>query len=209
MKRFFDIFISIFGLIILSPVLLAVSVTIKLEDNGPVFYRASRVGIKGHLFRMFKFRTMVVNADKLGPSSASITDSRITLVGKFLRRHKLDEIPQLINVLTGDMSLVGPRPEEKKFTDLFSESESIILSVKPGITDWASIWNSNEASLLEGSLDPDKTYMELIRPKKIQLQIYYVKNCSFFIDLKILFLTFIKLFFNFNISVDSKINSVK
>jgi lipopolysaccharide/colanic/teichoic acid biosynthesis glycosyltransferase len=209
MKRFFDIFVSILGLIILLPVLLAVSVAIKIGDRGPVFYKATRVGLDGHLFRMFKFRTMIVNADKHGPSSASLSDSRITSTGKFLRKHKMDEIPQLINVLMGDMSLVGPRPEEKRFTDLFNESELIILSVKPGITDWASIWNSNEASLLEGSIDPDKTYMELIRPKKIQLQIYYVNNCSFFIDLKILFLTFIKLFFNFNFSVDSKTNSVK
>lgn len=174
-----------------------------------VFYRAPRVGLNKQLFRMFKFRTMIINAAKIGPSSATHSDSRITPIGKLLRKHKLDEIPQLINVLIGDMSLVGPRPEEKKFTDLFSEYESIILSVKPGITDWASIWNSDEASLLEGSIDPDKTYMETIRPKKIQLQIYYVNNSSFFIDLKILFLTFAKLFFSINFSIDSKINSFK
>jgi len=208
MKRFFDIFVSILGLIILSPLFIAVSVAIKLEDKGPVFYRANRVGLNKNMFRMFKFRTMVVNADKSGPSSASISDPRITRIGKFLRKNKMDEMPQLINVLTGEMSLVGPRPEEKKFTDLFSEAESVILTVKPGITDWASIWNSDEAFLLEGSADPDKTYMEAIRPTKIQLQIYYVNNCSFFIDLKILFLTFAKLLFNINLNLESKIKTI-
>lgn len=162
---------------------------IKLQDGGPVFYMAPRVGLRGIMFRMFKFRTMVVNADKMGPSSTTKTDSRLTSVGKFLRKYKLDELPQFINVLRGDMSIVGPRPEVKHFTDMYTEEEKAILSVKPGITDWASIWNSDEASILEGSDDPDKTYFEKIRPKKIQLQLKYVRERNFFSDLKIIFFT--------------------
>ena len=194
-KRGFDLVISITGLIILSPIILIISILIRVFDNGPVFYRAERAGKNGKVLRMFKFRTMIHNADKIGPSSASLSDSRITRTGRFLRKHKLDELPQLINVLKGEMSIIGPRPEEIKFTDLFSEEEQIILSVKPGITDWASLWNSNEAELLEGSEDPDNFYIRKIRPEKIRLQINYVKNRNFFIDLKIFFLTLRKLIF--------------
>lgn len=193
-KRVFDLTITITGLILLSPFYLITSLVIKLYDFGPVFYRAERVGLNGIIFRMYKFRTMIVNADKAGPSSASASDRRITHPGKFLRKFKIDEMPQLINVITGDMSIIGPRPEEKKFTDMFSEAEKIILSVKPGITDWASIWNSNESEILEGHDDPDKAYIEIIRPKKILLQLKYVDNCNFFIDLKIFLLTVVKIF---------------
>ena len=142
---------------------------------------------------MYKFRTMVKNADKIGPSSTTKSDNRITKVGKFLRKTKLDELPQFINVLLGEMSIVGPRPDVKQFTDLFTEEEKIILSVKPGITDYASIWNSNEAKILEGSDDPDKTYMEVIWPEKKQLQIKYVKERSFTTDIKIIILTLLAL----------------
>lgn len=192
-KRVFDLIISITGLLVLTPILLIICIIIKTDDFGPVFYKAERVGKNGRVFRMFKFRSMIQNADKIGPSSASLSDSRITGTGRFLRKHKLDELPQLFNVLAGEMSVIGPRPEEKKFTDLFSEEERIILSVKPGITDWASLWYSNEAELLEGIDDPDNFYLEKIRPEKIRLQINYVKNRNFFIDLKIFFLTFRKL----------------
>jgi lipopolysaccharide/colanic/teichoic acid biosynthesis glycosyltransferase len=137
---------------------------------------------------------MIPNADKVGPSSASDSDIRITPVGKILRKYKFDELPQLFNVLKGDMSIVGPRPEERKFTELFTADERKILSVKPGITDWASIWNSNEGKLLENSPDPDKTYLELIRPEKIRLQLKYVNNNNFFIDLKIIYYTARKIF---------------
>ena len=188
-KRVFDLFASVIGLILLSPFMLLISFFISIYDHGPVFYRAERTGRYGKPFRMFKFRSMVVDADKKGPSSASTTDSRITPFGKILRRYKLDELPQLFNVITGEMSIVGPRPEVKKFTDLYSEEEKAILSVKPGITDWASLWNSNEGELLEGSDDPDLTYMQLIRPEKIQLQLKYVNDCNFLVDLKILMLT--------------------
>ena len=195
MKRLFDILTSSFGILVLSPLIGIISVLIKSEGKGPVYYNAKRVGKNGILFGMYRFRTMLVDADRKGPSSTTSTDPRITRTGKFLRKYKLDEIPQLFNVFTGQMSMVGPRPEVQKFTDLFTDDERIILSVKPGITDWASIWNSNEGQILEGADDPDAAYMKLIRPEKIRLQIQYVKNHNFFIDLKIFFLTISKLVF--------------
>lgn len=196
MKRLFDIIFSFIGLTLLSPLIIVIAAAVKLEDGGTVFYLAERIGLSGVAFKMYKFRTMVADADKSGPSSTSNSDSRITRTGRFLRKYKLDEIPQLINVLTGQMSFVGPRPEIKKFTDLFTEDERKILSVKPGITDWASIWNSDEGQLLEGAADPDKAYFELIRPEKIRLQLLYVKNNNFFIDLKIIFLTVKRILFH-------------
>lgn len=188
-KRFFDFICSLIGLFVLSPFLFFIALRIKKEDHGPVFYRGERVGLHGELFRIFKFRTMVVDAEKLGASSTSDDDVRITRVGKLLRKYKLDELPQLINVLVGDMSLVGPRPEVKKFTDLYRDEEKAILAVRPGITDWASLWNSDEGALLKDSVDPDKDYMEKIRPEKIRLQLKYVREKSFWIDIKIIFLT--------------------
>jgi lipopolysaccharide/colanic/teichoic acid biosynthesis glycosyltransferase len=132
---------------------------------------------------------MVMDAEKLGASSTSDDDVRITRIGKFLRRYKLDELPQLINVLIGDMSLVGPRPEVKKFTDLYTEEEKVILTVRPGITDWASIWNPDEGAILAGSTDPDRDYLEKIRPEKIRLQLKYVRERTFWVDVAIVFLT--------------------
>jgi len=193
MKRTFDVVFSFLGLVILSPILLIVSIIIRKEDRGPVIYKSKRTGLSGRPFTMFKFRTMIVDADKAGPGSTSDSDIRITRIGRILRKYKIDEIPQLFNVLTGQMSFVGPRPEIKKFTDLYTDEEKLILSVKPGITDWASIWNSDEGKILDGSLDPDKAYLELIRPEKIRLQLKYVKNHNFFIDLKIIFLTLKKI----------------
>ena len=197
-KRGFDLLISTSGLIILSPFMILICLLIVIDDGTPVIYKAGRVGKNGRIFRMFKFRTMIRNAEKAGPSSASSSDSRITKTGRFLRKYKLDELPQLLNVFTGQMSIIGPRPEEKKFTDLFNEEEQMILSVKPGITDWASLLNSNEGKILEGSEDPDQTYMDLIRPGKIELQLKYVRNSNFLVDLKILFLTLRKLIFRGN-----------
>lgn len=193
-KKTFDLTVSITGFAILSPFYIAIAILIKVSDGGPVFFRASRVGQFGKTFKMYKFRSMIVDAEKKGPSSASSSDSRITGIGKILRKYKLDELPQLINVVRGEMSIVGPRPEEKRFTDMFNDTEKKILTVKPGITDWASLWNSNEGELLEGSNDPDKTYMEQIRPKKIQLQMEYVDDRNFLIDLKIFLLTVKKVF---------------
>jgi len=191
LKRLFDIVLSLFGLILISPVLVALAIMIKKEDRGPVFYRGVRVGRFGKLFRIFKFRTMVVNAEKLGGPSTADDDPRITKVGNFIRKFKLDELPQLINVLKGEMSFVGPRPEVQMYVDMFTEEERAILSVRPGITDWASIWNPDEGGILAGSLDPEKTYMEKIRPEKIRLQLKYVRERSFWNDLKIIAQTII------------------
>lgn len=189
MKRIFDILFSFHLLLFLFPFLLIVALLIKFYDWGPVFYKAPRVGKNGKVFKMYKFRSMVMNADKIGPSSTTRTDPRITPMGRFLRKTKLDEIPQFINVLIGNMSIVGPRPDVKQFTDMFTPEEQAILSVKPGITDYASIWNSDEAKILEGAEDPDKAYMELIWPEKKRLQLKYVKEHSFRADIRIIILT--------------------
>ncbi len=193
MKRLFDIIFSLFGLIIFSPILLILAIIIKMGDGGPVFYRGVRVGRNGKLFKIFKFRTMVVNAEKIGGSSTADDDPRITKIGKFMRKHKLDELSQLINVLKGDMSFVGPRPEVQHYVNMYTGEEKIILGVKPGITDWASLWNSDEGAILAGSHDPEKTYLEKIRPEKIRLQLKYVKKHSLGVDVKIILQTILKI----------------
>lgn len=190
-KRSFDVIFSLIGLLLVSPIFLYISLRIKLEDGGPIFFHGKRVGLYLKSFKIFKFRTMVVDAEKLGGSSTADDDPRITRIGKLLRKFKLDELPQLINVLKGDMSIVGPRPEVERYTDLFSEEEKVILSVRPGITDWASIWNADEGAILAGAEDPEQAYMELIRPTKLKLQMQYVRQQSFWVDLKIIYLTFI------------------
>lgn len=186
LKRIFDFTFSALGIILLSPLFLIIALLIKLVDKGPVFYRGARVGLHGKLFRIFKFRTMVINAEKIGGHSTSDDDPRITKIGKFIRKYKLDELPQLINVFKGDMSFVGPRPEVSFYVGMFNEEERTILSVKPGITDWASLWNPDEGAILAGSPDPEKTYMEKIRPEKLRLQLEYVRKHSFWIDLRII-----------------------
>jgi len=186
LKRAFDFLSSLIGLILISPILVTIAILIKKEDGGPVFYRGVRVGRFGKTFRIFKFRTMVINAEKLGGPSTADDDPRITKVGKLIRKFKLDELPQLINVLKGEMSVVGPRPEVQMYVDMFTEEEKAILSVRPGITDWASIWNPDEGAILAGSSDPEKTYMEKIRPEKIRLQLKYVQEKSLWVDLKII-----------------------
>ena len=190
LKRSFDIVFSLLGLTILFPIFLVLAILIKEEESGPVFYRGVRVGRYGNLFRIFKFRTMVVNAEKLGGPSTAADDPRITKIGKFIRKYKIDELPQIINVLLkGEMSFVGPRPEVQHYVDMYTDEEKEILTVRPGITDWASLWNSDEGGLLAGSPDPEKTYLEKIRPEKIRLQLKYVRERSFWIDMKIIFLT--------------------
>src|SRR5215475_15552511 len=194
-KRAFDFVVALIALIVVSPILVTLAIIIKLTSAGPVFYRGVRIGLHGKPFRIFKFRTMVINAEKLGGSATAEDDPRITPIGRFIRRNKLDEFPQFINVLVGDMSLVGARPEVKKYVDMYTGEEKQILELRPGITDWASIWNSNEAAVLEGSTDPEKTYEELIRPTKLTLQLFYARNHSLVVDVKILFHTFCKLLF--------------
>jgi lipopolysaccharide/colanic/teichoic acid biosynthesis glycosyltransferase len=188
-KRLFDIITALVGLILMGPLLLCIAWFIYREDGGTIFYRGERIGKDGVPFRIFKFRTMVVNADRIGGPSTPDDDPRITHIGRKLRKHKLDELPQLINVFLGDMSLVGPRPEVKCYTDTFTLEEKAILSVRPGITDWATIWNPDEGSILAGAPDPDRAYEELIRPTKLKLQLEYAHNHSFFSDVKIIFLT--------------------
>ena len=194
-KRVIDILGSGLGLIITSPLFLFVVLKIKSNDRGPVFYMGERVGKDGKPFKMFKFRTMVVNADKMGGPSTASDDPRLTKIGLFLKKYQLDEFPQLVNVLKGEMSLVGPRPEVKMYVEMMTpEEKSAILSVRPGITDYASLWNFHEGEILKGSRDPEKDYREKIRPKKLELQIKYVKEMSFFTDIKIILQTVGKIF---------------
>jgi len=186
LKDSIDVIVSFFGLIILVPLYLIIAIIIYSYDHGPIFYCGQRVGLYGKMFRIFKFRTMVVDAEKTGVCSTVAHDPRITPIGWFLRRYKLDELPQLINIIRGEMSFVGPRPEVKKFTDMYSEKEKCILTMKPGLTDYASLWNYNQAELLAGSSDPDKDYCEKIRPTKIKYQLRYYHEMSFLTDVKII-----------------------
>ncbi len=194
LKRLFDIINSFAGLVILSPLFIVIAFLIKKEDGGPVFYRGERVGLKGRSFRIFKFRTMVVNADKIGPSSTSEEDPRLLKISKLLRKYKLDELPQLISVLKGDMSFVGPRPQVQWAVDLYTREEKQLLSVRPGITDYASIKFKNEGEILKGSPDPDKAYLEKIAPEKIRLGLEYVKHPSLLTDIKIIWMTLTAIF---------------
>jgi len=195
LKRLFDITSSAIGLVVTLPIFLFVIFLIKKESPGPVFYNAKRVGKNNKDFVMYKFRTMVVNADKIGGPSTAADDPRLTKIGLFLKKYQLDELPQLFNILKGDMSFVGPRPEVRTYVDMMTnEEKSVILSVHPGLTDLASLWNFHEAELLKGSVDPEKTYMEEIRPEKLRLQQEYVRKASFLLDIKIIFKTIAKLF---------------
>jgi lipopolysaccharide/colanic/teichoic acid biosynthesis glycosyltransferase len=193
-KRFIDVAGSLAGLMLLGPLLGVVAVLVKLDSTGPVFYRGVRAGRYGKTFSMFKFRTMVVNADKIGGPSSAADDARITRVGHLLRKYKLDEFPQLINVLRGEMSLVGPRPEVEDEVLLYSTEEKRLLDVRPGITDWASIQFRNEGEILLGSADPHRAYREKIRPQKIRLGLEYVQRQSLSVDCRILLQTLRALF---------------
>lgn len=188
-KRLFDFFSALFGLLLLSPILIGCAFWIRLDSPGPIFYRGVRVGKRGLPLRIFKFRSMVLNADQIGGPSSSDDDPRITRVGKFLRKYKLDELPQLLNVLKGEMSLVGPRPEVPQEVATYSEEEKQILTVLPGITDWASLRFHDEGEILKGSADPHAAYREKIRPEKLRLALRYVHDHSFLTDLKIIFET--------------------
>ncbi len=189
LKRMFDILFSLIGLVIFLPLMAILSILIKKEDRGPVLYRGKRVGRDGNLFGMLKFRTMVMNAEKLGGPSTSDDDPRITKAGKSLRKFKLDELPQLINVLKGEMSFVGPRPEVPMEVKTYNDEEKRILTVKPGITDYASLTFHNEGEILKGSKDPHQAYREKIRPEKLRLGLKYVDSQSFRVDMKIIIQT--------------------
>ena len=191
MKRLFDIFISLLGLVILSPVLLTFMYLVYRQDKHSPFYVASRVGKNGVMFKMLKLRSMFVNADKSGVDSTSADDIRITPIGHKIRRYKLDEFTQLWNVLIGDMSLVGPRPNVLSDTNLYTDIEKGLLTVRPGITDFSSIVFSDEGDILEGMKDPDLAYNQLIRPWKSRLGLSYIKNQSLFLDFQLILYTVI------------------
>lgn len=188
-KRIVDLAASILGLICLSPVLVTVAFLIWLTDRGNPFYSALRVGKNFRLFKMIKFRSMVLNADSTGVDSTGNNDQRITSMGKFIRRFKIDELPQLVNVLKGEMSLVGPRPNVEREVRLYSDQERRLLNVRPGITDMSSIVFADEGEILADKADPDIAYNQLIRPGKSRLGLFYVDNHSFSIDFKIALLT--------------------
>jgi len=194
MKRLFDILVSFFGLIALSPILLPVIVLVYLQDFYSPFYISSRVGKNGSIFKMVKLRSMIKNADKSGVDSTSANDNRITPVGHFIRKFKLDELTQLINVFVGNMSFVGPRPNIKRETDLYTSLEKNLLKVKPGITDIASIVFSDEGDILKNSKDPDIDYNQLIRPGKSELGLFYVKNSNILMDINLILITIFGLF---------------
>jgi lipopolysaccharide/colanic/teichoic acid biosynthesis glycosyltransferase len=190
LKRLFDIVASGLGLLCLSPLFLILAVWIKCDTPGPVFYRQTRVGRYNRDFRLYKFRSMRIGADRQGLITVGGHDTRITRSGYFIRKYKLDEFPQLINVFIGDMSLVGPRPEVRKYVDLYTQEQMHVLDVRPGITDPASIRYRNENELLAQAADPDKYYIETIMPDKLRINLEYVANHSFWSDIVLIFKTF-------------------
>jgi len=189
-KRLFDITASGLGLLVLSPLFLVLALWIKLDSPGPVFYRQVRVGRGNKDFRLFKFRSMRVGSDKKGLITVGGHDPRVTRSGYYIRKYKLDELPQLINVFIGDMSLVGPRPEVRKYVDLYTPEQLRVLDVRPGITDMASIRYRNENELLEQAADPEQYYRDVVMQDKLRINLEYVADHSFVKDLKIIFMTF-------------------
>lgn len=193
MKRLFDLIVSLCVLILFLPFAILIAVAIVFESKGGVFYRQQRVGKNGIPFRLWKFRTMRVNADQLGKLTVGMRDPRITRVGYFIRKSKLDEFPQFINVLLGEMSVVGPRPEVQEYVDLYTPEQREVLSVKPGITDYASLEFFKENELLGKSENPRETYIREIMPAKIELNKKYIANPTLGQDIKIMWLTFLKM----------------
>lgn len=194
MKRLFDIVSSLLVLIIFSPVFLIISLIIAIGSKGGVFYKQERIGRNGKPFLLYKFRSMRPNSDKASLITVGGRDSRITREGYFLRKYKLDELPQLINILKGEMSVVGPRPEVKKYVDLYTEEQRKVLSVRPGLTDWASLYYIDENELLGKSSDPEKTYINEIMPAKLELNMKYIQEAGLLTDLEIIFKTIFKIF---------------
>tara|TARA_R110000868_G_scaffold293806_1_gene554280 strand:+ start:9340 stop:9927 length:588 start_codon:yes stop_codon:yes gene_type:complete len=190
MKRIFDIIASSIGIILLFPVYLSIVLAIKLTSKGSFLYKQKRVGVRGKDFYIFKFRTMYLDSDKKGLLTVGDKDPRVTYIGYYLRKFKLDELPQLFNVLIGDMSIVGPRPEVRRYVDLYSPEDMIVLSIRPGITDYASIHFRNENEILKGSENPEQKYIDEIMPIKLNLNKKYVQDKGFFKDILIIFKTF-------------------
>lgn len=196
MKRVFDLVFALLGLLLLAPLFLVIAVIIKLESKGPVFFRQERIGRFGNPFRIHKFRTMVFDAEKKGMQITVGSDSRITRVGGWLRKYKLDELAQLIDVVQGTMSLVGPRPEVAVYVDKYPvKVKDKVLSVRPGITDWASVLYKDESDVLASAEDPQRAYVEDILPIKLKYAVAYVDSRSFWVDLKIIFSTVKAVFF--------------
>lgn len=192
-RRLLDVIISAMGLVLLSPLFLIISVWIKLDSPGPAFYRAQRVGKDGKLFRLYKFRSMVADADRRGPGITATGDARITRAGRFLRRTKLDELPQLINVLKGDMSLVGPRPEDPRYVALYTPEQRRVLAVRPGITSAASLIYRHEEQLLAGE-DWETVYRTKVLPDKLAIDLDYLAHRTLGSDLKLIFRTIAAMF---------------
>lgn len=196
LKRVFDFSFAMMGIAVLSPFLFLIAFLLKLDSpRGSILYCGERTGRYGKPFRIFKFRTMVTNADQIGGSSTADGDPRVTRIGRVLRKYKFDELPQLLNVFVGQMSFVGPRPEVPQYASLLIGEERDVLSVRPGITDWASLWDCDEGTALAGSMDPERTYLDKIRPVKIALQLEYVRSRSFRTDVVILLRTIALLIF--------------
>jgi len=193
-KRIADFFFSLLGLIVLGPFLVLIGLIVWFTDRGPVFYRGQRVGLFAEEFALLKFRTMVVNAEKIGGPTTAGDDPRMTRIGGLLRRFKLDELPQLINVLKGDMSFVGPRPEVESEVHEYSAEQRRVLDIRPGITDYASLWNSDEGAVLAGAADAHAAYKRYIQPTKLQLQLKYLEERSFWLDTRLVFYTLLKIF---------------
>lgn len=194
MSRLFDLLVSFLGLVLFTPILLPIMYLIWKQDGNSPFYIANRIGKNGLEFKMIKLRSMIVEADKTGVDSTGNNDQRITRIGKFIRNYKLDELGQLWNVFKGEMSIVGPRPNVKREVDIYTPTERHLLSVKPGITDFASIVFSDEGDILSNCIDPDIAYNQLIRPAKSMLGLFYIENKTFILDIQLCFLTIMALF---------------
>ena len=194
LKRTFDILFSLFGLIVVSPLFIIVAILLGISSRGGVFFLQKRVGLNNRDFKLFKFRTMYVDSDKKGLLTVGERDSRVTPIGYFIRKYKIDELPQLLNVLIGSMSLVGPRPEVRKYVDLYNDEQKEVLKVKPGITDYASLEYFSESEIIAKSSDPEKTYITEIMPAKLALNKKYIKEAGLLTDFKIILGTVKRIF---------------
>lgn len=194
MKRIFDILTSAIVLLVLLPVWLVIALLIAIESPGGMFYKQVRVGKDNRDFQLYKFRTMRVGSDKKGLLTVGERDNRITRIGYFLRKYKIDEFPQLLNIIKGDMSIVGPRPEVRKYVDMYTPEQMKVLSVRPGLTDYASIKYVNENEVLAASDNPEQTYIDEVMPAKLELNLQYIANQSLLEDIRLIFKTFMAIF---------------